>query len=162
MVGAIYMYFCNIIRWANNANIGRYIWHAKIFQWATYFYILQPTWKNNRKYLPKEFWTRLMVMDFCNNKKERHMSNCRRYREIRVASLAWTFHITATEQTNISVGPQAALNVSTTLDDTALYLENQLLFLICYFTKENILKISKMYTCSDISEPQIHTCDTII
>lgn len=41
-----------------------------------------------------------------------------------VAYLAWTFHITATEQINICVRPHSALNVSITLDDTAPYPEN--------------------------------------
>lgn len=145
-VGPIPVCFCKTIRWANT---GRDIWNANILQEAPYFYILQPPQQDNKRSLPKEFWTRLMVMDFCNNKqtnKKWHMSNCSWQREITEPYLAWIFHIRATEQ-EISVSDHT-LPLMSQHDDTAPYPENCLHFIICPFTYKNTL-ISKAYTCSD-------------
>lgn len=65
--------FCKTIRWANT---GGDIWNANILQGAPYFYILQPPQQDNKSSLPKEFWTRLMVMDFCNNKQTKQNYIC--------------------------------------------------------------------------------------
>lgn len=72
MVGAISMCFCKTTRWTNT---GRGIWNANTLQGALYFYILQPPQQDNKRSLPKEFWTRLMVMDFCNNKQTKKKSD---------------------------------------------------------------------------------------